>query len=1291
MIADALPRFLGVTGDADAFRLLALTPGQRHPTAIQRGLESQLARVNRHPDANSSDADLVRGHLRAAAEALRAGLPFVVSPGTKQPGPVVDPPPRVNPPASAPAPPPEAWNPNRHGLNLTSFDRTVLAVLVACEGWNSRSRAKLVAMAARHNISPQGLTKVVTGLSAYARHGGKRFDVQAITGGAQRFEAPPVPPSQDTKVTDSWQEQLIPEITRGGPWATVKLSMLFAAITLMLGVLFVRLLMRTDSFPPRTSPPSITETTAAPQVQSPSVTPPIDDDHAPRRLVQYPRYPTFRGDRSPTPATDAADQSPRLPDLFDQLARKLAVSERPSAASHQDWKVYNEQAGLAWALMNDAILNAVRVKFIEVLFAAADRPSVTNDLLSTLASSAGTVHEPLDIWRGAWVSGMLGEIAVRADAPPVLRDQARRELSKVIAADLSEVGMSFRAAARAWLDRATADLVLRAIIPEQEYDAWELWIGAHTALGRGDDFEVSILDAIESMMRSPRDLAAPGPAADIVGRLLTLLDFQSSPQVQRRVVGFFNDEDIENRDLWALSTLLATSGAVPWFDEALVVSFDAPAAARRRVASLIADRWPTMTIDPAMETGSAITINARLGGRWKNLAEKRLVGARNLTLEPRPEVLLRILLEAAWINQAAASLAQQDVVAAQDSIEQIENGWTWSPRPSLGWSRNGVLRVPQTPPQPRGRGSGPKPVGPSIPLGGGIGQGISRVRGPDGVWAQVYEQSRRSTDQRMILLRELRATAGSDLGPIDAAVLVGAAYRSPTPEVREFAQIIVLELFQTGPNVAIELLDQLVDAPTRDATSDFITTVAGVLLPPVRSAQWRFEARVAMLDHVLSLFPTPWDEMDALAVAINDTYLDRLLLLRPEMANLARPRRPEVTIEKLVTAWKREASALVVTRPMALSLPGIERRHVTRLSLARGPIERAVAGQVTLLELLAYTANAEQPVLAEEVALVLTGAAFKRRDAGHILQQAVLTELAMTRLWLMRLTVPSGHARRPLPEEALDLNVQGAPRDTLATSSHVLERVVELVLLPGHHLAPQDADDEWIARLEALLPEDPNGYFTLAEEIADAAQLDRELDLARHLFRLAAVLGPVRFGHSAALALADLETNPKEKRRLLALATLLDRRVGQPNWLPMQEQVSVDRGSAASLSEILSVYRRGYGSRALNMLNQSEDAQRLLVAFGDALGGERRIRENMQRYRSGDLSPIKAEDELVRFLRVERALLAGDARTWGGELLLNRDRTLVEVDPSDLAASFHVDPARPFFRHGRWTPGEGTR
>jgi len=234
------------------------------------------------------------------------------------------------------------------------------------------------------------------------------------------------------------------------------------------------------------------------------------------------------------------------------------------------------------------------------------------------------------------------------------------------------------------------------------------------------------------------------------------------------------------------------------------------------------------------------------------------------------------------------------------------------------------------------------------------------------------------------------------------------------------------------------------------------------------------------------------------------------------------------------------------------------------------------------------------------------------------------------------------------------------------------------------------ASPRWEPRLEALDPSRPMEYFELAEEVADAAVDQSSRELARHLFALAGVLDPERIGCSAGLALADMAEDDPQRRRFLAVASLLGGSPFGPGSLPVRGGEVLDahgESAALAVAEAFSFYRRGRGSNALAALDEP-GAMDLLRSCEHLLrGGMRRFVEDCKLYK-GQLRPSLADDDIERLLRLEIGLLSGPDRPWSGELLITGGAPLIEVDPRRLEQTFGVDASRPLYRDGRWVAPE---
>ena len=309
---------------------------------------------------------------------------------------------------------------------------------------------------------------------------------------------------------------------------------------------------------------------------------------------------------------------------------------------------------------------------------------------------------------------------------------------------------------------------------------------------------------------------------------------------------------------------------------------------------------------------------------------------------------------------------------------------------------------------------------------GGPGQSIGR----DGDFATAFQQTAKNTEQRLDLLRALRANGGSDLGPIDAEFFVQVVYRNSVQEIRSTAQAILLQQFASGPAIAMEMLDQFAEAPVNETTSETIQGFTGQQLPPVRSASWAVKARLALVQRVMSLRPETNIALDELTVALTDSYFRRLMLMRKDQVSSAPPHTPQEAAALLVQAWmERAATAPPVSprppypprpplppiSPVPDDYPGLQRRHMMRLRLAEGPIQNFVAQQLAILDLLTYITVAEQPAVHDAALEVLRKSSETRSRLPGVLEQAVEAELALARLWKLRIVVPDAGGNEPVP------------------------------------------------------------------------------------------------------------------------------------------------------------------------------------------------------------------------------------------------------------------------------------
>jgi hypothetical protein len=270
--------------------------------------------------------------------------------------------------------------------------------------------------------------------------------------------------------------------------------------------------------------------------------------------------------------------------------------------------------------------------------------------------------------------------------------------------------------------------------------------------------------------------------------------------------------------------------------------------------------------------------------------------------------------------------------------------------------------------------------------------------------------------------------------------------------------------------------------------------------------------------------------------------------------------------------------------------------------------------------------------------------------------------------------------------------------------------------------APDVIPAEIRARLPQLHPQDPLAYFLLAEEVAEEVEEPARLLLAQSLYALAFELDRKRGGSgslaaSAALGLAQVERLDRDRRWLIALAGAMDSRYLLPDW-NVSAWPSVSDDVAFKAATAIGLARAGEGREARRLLEQPgvievlRRYERALAATGGA-GAVWRLERYVEQWPcrecgnarvvtrpgargpevrlcptcQGNPGPRLSEEDLIAQLRFESALLSGIHRSWGAQFMADGGAPLRDPDPDELAATFGVDAARPYWRNGKWEAG----
>lgn len=251
-------------------------------------------------------------------------------------------------------------------------------------------------------------------------------------------------------------------------------------------------------------------------------------------------------------------------------------------------------------------------------------------------------------------------------------------------------------------------------------------------------------------------------------------------------------------------------------------------------------------------------------------------------------------------------------------------------------------------------------------------------------------------------------------------------------------------------------------------------------------------------------------------------------------------------------------------------------------------------------------------------------------------------------------------------------------------------------------------EEELPHRLARLSPDDPIGYFELAEEVAYEVPGSAGRDLARKLFVLSfelsrRVRGGPDLARSACLALADLATDPADRAWLLSLSGMVASELDVLYSHPVHQ---VDDNSEAMfrMAEMLGRYRSN-AMREVREALRRDDIQQMLERHASRLqeagftveAAERALScegcRNRRVVRTGAdtaMCPIckgnpgteLSADEWVAQLVLEAELLRVEHRSWSAQLIQDGGEPVRDLDPDELVLWFDVDPMRPIWREG---------
>jgi hypothetical protein len=950
-----IERFLGRDATrAGPFGLLRLTPETCTDERILASLEWQLDRVGQHPEGDTPEADEVRLALHAAAaQLLDPNVRRYVLSVLQQRG------------EGAIAPAAAAPTAVQSGVRLTGLEQDALRTLAAYGGWNKQSLERLKAL-------------------AYARGMGSREVAQTLQNLATGRRRPPASPAASQRVPRSATAALAraaaspardepPQPTAfvdpGARYVRNLLLVIGGVLLLLVAVVVGAVLML--SGPPAgtagatagtpgdaANPPQGPVEPQASATDAVKRTPPAD---GPSPSASAPRT---------EPEADAASVDPVA--LVRELAACAAQARREPELAAERFPALARQLAARWCKLEQSQRRASDVAVLDVVFATASYPEVSQRVLDAIADgarelAAGGAMEPRETWPAVWSAGILTRLSRERELPHVLSSRIDTELTGAIGRDRPRADSTFESGAVA----ALRLLPERLVAGEPASGAKETarradgalrpWLEAlQTIVGTdADQRERMLVDALQRILTAAAEPSVDQRVFDAVQTLVTEIKWRKGGPARPRFLDWFKDPRVSMQDLQVVTSALASKSSAEGVDAMMVLSVGAAPSDRQRLRTAYAKAW-----------GIAESVGEDKASADWLVAARAEIDRTTEGLHATDFLVMSVAL--ARLNEAATRLwrGESDQVASLvvDAVDLPNNS---------------VLRL-------------------TTPMRRVLTQNVEG----DGQWTASYQSLGRNVPTRQEKLSQMEKFTLT-IGPVDAEQLFYLACYETPAELRASAQSAVEKLSAEAAivNAALELLPR---APRYTTVASLYEQVARRRLPSPNEPSWELEARRALVARLLELLAGASEDakVDELSRMLFDAYAVRAgrpgLGETDERSESGADLGLEVAAE-LSRAWRADAEAVAPNEYAPITLDAIDRRRTGRLRLAQGPVQLFAAEQVAGAELMAYVVSGEKPRLAKQVQGVIDDMATGRRGASHIFEQMAYAERAMLRLWLLRI------------------------------------------------------------------------------------------------------------------------------------------------------------------------------------------------------------------------------------------------------------------------------------------------
>ena len=924
-------RFLGLDPESDPLDILGISVSELDEGSIRSALERRETQITDHPDGESEEAKNVRQHVHDAAQLLLNPMARMSILARHVPRELL-----IQDSAEV-----------ESAQKLTSFDRDVLGILVACGGWNARSRARLMAVASRYGVSNERLLSVLTGMAAWLQGRASRARPEVSPKDAPLLKIPDA--DIDEKVAavfDRFVNRWMSDLRSDDPKSVNRMSILFGAIALLLFgfMIFVLTLPSADVQSQSFGVASDIKSSA---VDPSSVVADTFNQMNPsgidERFLDRPDLPSDM--------TSAADSIPEMIRSLNAIVIDLNAS-KPASDLHSEFAGLIEQASAGWFLVGvgqrEQLLDSISMVFDSI---SSDQDAL-GLYMEPLRFQSGELESAEQIPESAFRSGVLSMLAGSSRQSPTVRSLATKMLGRSGESGLGV--MNYGSGVLACLESFLPRMVELVDIDGDSKLQWYLWVSCIESL---DDVSSQIVyaEAVDSVIRGSINPASDGTARDVLADLLSRFDYDESVVARDMVLGWYTDSDVPLNRLEALTRLLVELNLSDRFDESIIIQPDSgPVFARDQRESLSRSWGDGFDLEFEWRSPVPDGFDPVIVGIWNSAWEV----SQSKVMQMSDASLLRRQLEIRVLNEAASALSEGSNQAALKLIRDVEVG--------VGKTPDASSLI------------------------------VQEVVSLD-AWS-VRLSLARTLEDKLEILDQLRGVPSGSFDSDAAIQLADIAYKAAS-RIRTKAQEIIISRFSDDPEIMIALLDSLPERPTKEL-GVFLESLLNRELPEIRSERWRAEVKRLMVERSLLSRLASSAIIDQYSSQLSESYADESRRLGTKVLLVSPGSSPGDAIAVLCDARMDRLEELLSISDVRL-LADLRMMHDARLRLAGDSIQASLMQSFFLFELLAMEWSVRLPSLSDQIEVIAEDLRLDLPVASHVLEQMVLVEEAMGNVWKM--------------------------------------------------------------------------------------------------------------------------------------------------------------------------------------------------------------------------------------------------------------------------------------------------